>query len=409
MSDNRQATYVRYGQHASAVDWSSTPGSLKHLRPKDAPVFGIPLRYRDRSGYATGNQERLKDLVGSKDPGGIPDLQIDAYGLSGGGAGDGEDASSLDTDAHELLAVAFGGTQDGTGDTTDGADAGSGTTVTMDAATSFAAGDGVLVKGTSSGKYVGREVVSVSSADVTIDRALTTDAGAADTADEGEVAYAARSFYLAPLQHDVSHLFLTAEGVDWRRDYFGCLFASLQIDATDPNSLVYRFGGFQSTDWSDTSSDGNPTYSAPTRGSLINTYDSPLWLDSTLYMASQVSIYVDLVLAPRAGQGGPNGHHGFAIVNRQARIEATLRSGGLTTPHEVTDTAAATFRGDTVVDVGVQFGRSAGAAAYARAPAAEVRLDPVDDNGMNAWRMVAHCTESGNHSNVPGALRYHVF
>jgi len=408
VSDNKQAVYVQYGQHASTTDWSSTPGSLKHLRPRNAPVWPIPLTHRDRSGYQTGNQERIKDIVGSKGPE-VTDLELDAYGLDSSGAGDGTDASTLDTDAYEILSVAFGGTQDGTGDTSDASDAGSGTTVTMDAAAAFAAGDGMLIKGTTSGKYVAREAVSVSSADVTVDRALTTDVGAADTADEDEVVYAARSFYLAPLQHDVSHLYVRAEGADWRRDYYGCLFATLEIDATDPLALVYRVGGLQSTDWADDVSDENPSYSAPTRGSLINTYDSPLWLDSTLYMAHSVKAIVELAIAPRTGQGGANGRHGFAVVGRTARIEATLRSGGLTTPHEVSDTAATTFRGDSVVDLGVQFGRSPGAASYLRAPAAEVRLDPVDDNGMLGWQMVAHCTESGNHSNVPGALRYHVF
>jgi hypothetical protein len=394
MSDRVNLNSLRAGIHTSTTDWTSTPGSLTFHRPLNSPIFDPGYTAIERADQRADGAT-TPALRGPKNVS-LPDITVELTGLSGGGAGDSTDASTLGHAVSDFLTSVMGQVaSNATGETTDGSDAGSGTTVTADASTSFTDGDGILVKGTTSGKYVAREVTGASTADITIDRALTTDDGTADTADEGEVIYAARTYAPAMTTGDHVPFYLDAEGENFRRVFTGChASASLTLGAGGMAQL--NLSGIMATDWTD-SPEANPTYADPTTGSPIVLVDCPMWIGSALYYGSVNSIDFGVTYEPRVAQGGPAGHWGMVATAKKApTFTGEINFGAL--DGEATDALLATWRGTyehsaPTFDVGIQMGRQPGSAAYFRAPAARfTSINLAARGGQVVAQFTATCT-----------------
>jgi len=410
MSDTTRHLY-QYGVQASNTDFTSTPGTLKFLRPAE-DIIPRPFYEPIPRPYQTGNGEKIPDLRGRQ----IveqPDASFEMEGLSAGGAGDGVDASTLDTSLSEALEATIGGLQDGVGELTDAVDAGTGASVITDAPSVTVAGGGVLVEGTISGRLIAREAVSVAGDTITIDQPLTDMTGAADTAAESTVIGAARSFYFDNEDHDRAHLFWQSELENSERKFFGSLPGNASISIPVDGTVKLGLTGQMFTSWEDVAESG-ATYVPPTTGSPIVGTEACVWIDGVLYMAYDLSLDFGLVVSPRRSQCSDNGHLGQVWKTSQPVLTGTLRAGVLTSPAEVTDTQAQLFLGADknsapTVDLGVQVGHELGSALYIRMPNARINLEQTDDDGLQVYSLTATATESSNHTNVPGACRVHIF
>lgn len=404
MSDLKRFHLLRWGAHSNNTDFTSTPGTLTFVRPTNDPLIRVGYDYIDRTGYQTPNGMNLPDLRGKQSVG-LPDVQIELEGLSGGGAGDGTASSSLSHTVAQLLANLCGSSLGtATGDTLNASDAGTGTSVIADGAwpTVPVQGRAWLIEGTTSGKLVARttdsavSTTNVSNDTITIERALTTDTGAADTAAEGTVAYGGRTINLDPDDYNVTHFFLQSELDNSERKFFGCV-ANWQLLFPRGDVAKVNLTGIQCTSWEDVAESG-ATYSAPTTGNPIITLDANLWIGSTLYQGFDFAFDAGLAFEPRASDGGPNGHWGFVRTGAKPVLTGKLRHGALTGPAEATDALLSTWRGandysaDTF-DVSLQVGRVAGAAVYIRIPKARLKLEEADEGGQIIYNMTAMASE----------------
>lgn len=392
------------GLHSSAADWETFPSSTVDIDPDQISkpewtYVNLPINpYR-------GDGEGEPGINGAK-AASIP-LDFVLRGVNSG-AGDGVSTSAATKmDAIRLVLEALTGSavSDDSGDTTDGVDAGTGTTVTMDGAAGNTDGNAILVKGATSGLYQAREVVSTSGADVTVCRALTSGGGA-DTADEGEVAYASASWYLDADLGDHKHL-----GVDYEEDDG----TRRQLYAGLGNGVFRLTGGAKLlfntnlvfSDWEDVAS-GLSAYSAPTRGDPTPVIDAPFWMGSSEYLAYGHEIDLGLQLSPRTSDNAPNGFYGHRVFGFNATWKFKILRGGLT--REANEALLNTLQARaTTQDLLLQVGRTPGACWAFRAPAADIMAKEIVDNGQTVIECTAELKRSGNHSNVPGALRIHAF
>lgn len=413
MSNLTRIQFLQYGKYANGSTWTTTPGSLKFLRPNNNPTFDFNFTYPERD-FQNGLNENFAALRGPQAVA-VSDVTVPLYGLSGSGAGDGVDSSTLDTSCSEAIEALTGAAAtDNEGDTTDAISPGSGATLTVDAVPGSPVSDGgaVLVKSDTSGKYVAREVVSSSGADYTLDRVVTDDDGNSDSPEASSVVYAGRSFYFDNTNSNPDHLYFDVETEGARHRMYGVYGnGALQFPAGQYASM--NLTGLQLTKW-DNPAKANPTYSAPTQGNEIVIVDSPLWIGNTQYMAFDFAFDFGVTSSPRRNEGADNGHSGFVRVNSMPKLTGKIRYGALTTPDEITEAAMEALRGSSTFskvtgDLSVQIGREAGACVYIRMPAAQIKFTKEDNNGQRVLGFEATATESPNQSNVPGACRIHLF
>lgn len=397
MSDASFIRHLRFGQHASATDWLTVP-SVAFVEPEEPIIVDPKYLYADRRGVQRGNGEASPHLQIAKRRDGFwsPNPRFALRGLSGSGAGDGVATSSRTQDLSTILEAVVGVKVEGLGDTF-AASPGSGTALTMNGTASQPNGTGVVIMGDAGNKYVAREVVSTSSTTLNIDRALTTDTGAADVPEASSVQYGMRTFHVSQAVRNRTHLAFDAEGENYRRQIVGCL-----------GNLILRFpfGGAASaelvnwmcTEWDDVA-EGNPTWATPTRGSVIEGADCPMWFGAgaspTLYMAYDVEIDIGLQIIARRSDGAPNGAWGYVAGVMRPTMSFKLRFGTLTGPDEVPDATLDTLRGEGVFDVAFQAGRTPGSILYARAPALEITsADIVTDDGADVIQVSGLCTDA---------------
>jgi hypothetical protein len=398
---------MRMGLHASTSDISDVPGTLVFVEP-----VGLPL---EATGYVKipleggrGDGEPNRRIRGAQKLDFLPDVTVRMRGISGG-AGDSTSSARLTKSAvvARFLDALLGAGVDASGETTHASDAGTGTSLIMDAASSIAAGSGVLVKGTTLGKYVAREVVSVSGDTLTLDRALTDDDGDADTPAEGEVVYAAATWRANPAAINHIHMYFDVEGdlTDSRRQLFGCL-AGGTIAIPNGGAVELTLSGIRGSSFT-AGSNADPTYSAATEGSDIIAIDSPCWIGSTPYHLVNASIDLGITIQPRETQSAAQGVAGYVVSDVMVKITGMIRLGDL--DGEAADALLTGMQSTTTYDFAVQVGRAAGSAMYLRLPAADFEAQRAESNGQEMISFTANATRSGNHSNVPGSARLHLF
>jgi len=396
--DLSRQVLVKFGKHASATDVSVDAVTTYFVEPQTDPEITTDVQKLERD-LVRGDNEEYNLEVGPKDTAINLTLEVRGAKTAGGagGSGDGVTAAyATNTQIGSLLDVVCGvaGTN-AAGDTTDGSDAGSGTTVTMDGSSALGANQAILVKGTTSTKYEAREVISASSADVTVCRALTNDDGGADTALEAMVAYAASSWYLDADNANHTHAWFDVEGSNWRRKLFGCMGnCTFEFPSGGIATASFNFTG---TDWSDVA-EANPTFSEQRAYNPVVCIDSPFHIGATRYDLLECSVDFGIQTQPKQSFDGANGFEGYAVTRKQPVITAKLY---------YSDTLMNTLQAGTAQDVLAQFGRDAGSAIAFRMPAGAPR---------NAKRSITNGLETidvefvgSRPSAGDGALRIHLF
>lgn len=407
---------ISYGLHSSAYDWTSTPTTVDLQLAENVHFWPSPEYNKiTREGVVPGNNENVPGLRGVPNMS-LPDVSMECEGLSASGAGDATDADTLSSTLEYAYECVFGVASNGSiGDTADGLDAGSGTTVTCDGSPAAVGGDFVLVKTTTGGIYQARQVESRSGSDITICRALTTLVGAADTADEGEVIYGGQRFFLDLDAPNHKHLYFKSEHVGgYEGEFFGVMPGGANWSVTAGDILRFNMTGLMATSWTKQAAQGG-SYSAPTTGSKIVAQPIYVYLGSTLLMASNVSIDLGLQVVPRpAGQAEAN-HFGMVVRGARPTISCTVLYGDGTAPAEITETLMNTLQGTAANatatnDVLVQVGDKPGSCAVWRmeaADATDVQRTTVD--GLEAVQITFTATDVGAAGNNPGCLSHAIF
>lgn len=390
MSINSNLHLLHIGLQSSAAAWGTVASSLVSLDCE--PMNPAPDTERLKSPSMAGDGLDVASRPGKR-TGTIGSISLPLRGCKSGGAGDGVASGTGANNAvlDVLLQSHFGqAPTPATGETTDAVDAGSGTTVTADAASGFAAGQGLIVAGTTSGKLNARQVVSVSSADITVDRALLDD-GSADTADESSTIYAMDSYKLDfdGTNHKAFSLKHSKDGgqVD---TFIGCQSATLDLNFPAGGDATAVFGGIDFSDYNDTESAS--TYSAPTVGDEIVCLDCPFFIGNSEVYASGVTVKITNDLQMRMADGTPRGHAGFAVVKKRVEVTAKILLGSLGREY-AEGNVEDNLRVSGVLDVAFQHGRSAGAISYVRIPAASTVSAVIGtENGQDVLTWVFEAT-----------------
>jgi hypothetical protein len=395
MSQNSNLNLLHIGLQSSAAAWGTVASSLVSLDtdPANPAIDKERLQSPSMSGDGLEVASRPGKTIAD-----MPSIALPLRGCKSGGAGDtvSSGGGTANTVLDVLLQSFFGqAPASASGETTDATDAGSGTTVTADAASAFTAGDGLVVAGTTSGKLNARQVVSVSSADITVDRALLND-GSADTADENTTIYAMDSYKLDfdGTNHKAFTLKHSKDGgqVD---TFIGCQAASLELAFPRGGDAKATFSGIDFSDYS--SGESASTYSAPTVGDNVVCLDSPFFIGGTEAYAYDIAVNINTDLQMRAADGTPRGHAGFAAVKKTVECTAKILLGSLGREYAEGDIEA-NLRAAGTLDVAFQHGRSAGAISYVRIPAASTQsAKVVSENGQEVlvWTFRAVAPSSG--------------
>jgi len=406
MTDISALRHLRLGAHASATDWTTMPSPTIFLETEEEVVFDPRMRHIDRGSVQRGNGQRVPRVTHGKQTSGFPGFSLAFRGLSGSGAGNGVNTNTLSHDADILLTALAGVKIDGVGDTLSGTP-GTGTTLEADGAVSMVAGQGILMLGATSGKYVARQVSNPDSSNFDIDRDLTTPANVAENPTAASVVYGGRTYVFSSVTPQRTHWALEAEGDNYRNQLWGCL-SSGTISFSPDGYARLGIDGIMVTDHSadDALAVTNPTYSAPTRGSIISTIDGTCHIGADAFIVmGGLEINLGLTVARRGGNG-PNGPFGFVVTKVEPSFTWQMLRGTGTTPKEITDAIALTLRGEaaTTKDVAFQFGRSVGATAYVRAPAMDIELNPTTVDGIEVYDCIGTPTDASLVTTSPGSL-----
>jgi hypothetical protein len=399
---------LRMGLHSSASDFSSTPGTLVFPEPM-AGILDKTSQVKIERELTRGDGEPYSRTIGAKNLDALSDMTLRLKGLGAGGAGAAEEADRL-AEAQviaRILDAVLGAGANGTGATS--ADpAGTGTTLNLTSGTAQVAGRGLLVKGATSGAYVAREIVSKSTDAMTLDRGLTTPAGAAENPAVDEVVYASATWYAQPKLADHTHLYFDIEGdqADSRRQLFGVMPGGVSFAFPNGGKAEVSLTGLRCTDWA-AGAKASPTFAPPTEGNEITCISSPIWLGADQYDLINASLDLGLTVAPRETQTGPQGVAGYAVIDVRPRLTGSIRLGALA--GEAAQALLQAMQAGNTYDVGVQFGRNPGACVYMRWPAGNFDAELVDLGGQEAIQFTLHPSRSANHANVPGAFRIHFF
>jgi hypothetical protein len=131
MADNSSLRFLQIGAHTGATDWVTMPSPSVFVETEEEVLFDSMPRHIERGSVQRGNGQTVPRVTHGllTSGGGLPGFSVALRGLSGSGAGNGVNTSTLSQDMNILLTALAGQVIDGVGDTLSGAP-GTGTTIT---------------------------------------------------------------------------------------------------------------------------------------------------------------------------------------------------------------------------------------------------------------------------------------
>ena len=394
MTDSSRHIHVKAAMQASTSDFTSSPTATV-LLPRALPASLFPRGRSpiERDLYAVDGREHVH-AWGAKDVGGI-DLPLEFRGAnsnSGGAVADWE--AKLEQGA--LLASLFGAVATATANAATTCSGTAGATLTVVDGTDIP-NLAMILFTTSTGIFV-RQVVSGGGTTT-----LTLDRAASGTASGTVIRLGV--YAMAPSVTHHRHLYVSAEGESWRRDYFGLAPSRMVLRVPD-TGLVEFDSSWMPTDWSDVA-EANPSFSAPTAGNPIVNAGGAFYIGETMYVLKSAVVTMDNGVVMRGGtaSNAPNGVVGGVCARKSMVIEGELYVGNNDLSlHEIEDDAGTPALGavtgdadsasdvPTTYDVSLQLGTEAGACAYLRLPAAAFRGSVQDSGGLPVVRFTARAT-----------------
>jgi hypothetical protein len=396
MANITSLNVLRYGKHTSTTQVDSDSGVSYGFAEfeGDISLKGMKPRKLERN-LRRGDNEKYTRVVGPDEVPGIG-FACELRGLNSNSGG--AVTTAKQTELAPLFDAIFGANgSGGTGTTAVLSGSTSTTLVTADASSLSAGGCVLFNDGT---ELIAREIVSKSSNTLTLDRAYS------GTPTDSATVYSAVSWYPDVDAPNHTHVAFDVEMFGFNRyKLLGCM-GGFTIDFPANGGLAICNFDFEGTDHTNPAT-ASPSFTAPTCGSAIPCIDGTFWIGATEYLLRDAKLVVDVKKTPKATYSGVNGWAGFAVLDIDVRLEGTLQMGSLTS--EASAANLATLQSATAQDIALQIGRTAGQSVYLRMPAADFDAEEVSVDGQEMIKFVAMGTRSGNQSNVPGALRLHLF
>jgi hypothetical protein len=397
MTDVSRLSTLRYALHTNNTTFTGTPGTLFPLRiTDDGASFlprnrtPIPRPLRSLSGRRYSHIRGVQDLA---------DITV-ATEFRGVNSNTGAAVSDWEAKMEQgyLLASLFGAVAPAT----------TGVAPTV-AASGHTPATGVLaVVGTTTanGQVIGFatsdgfEVARIASGGGTT--ALTLDHPYTGTPTTAATVFRAAVYSVSDAVRQHVHAFFTAEGSEWRRDYFGC--APMSMSLALPNAgLVTMSSVFSPTSFADVA-EADPAHAEPVAGSPIVVDTARVWFAGLNVLARDLTISYSAATQARTASTRTNGKLGGVSSTGDGKtftIEFSVYVGGGALAGEIQDSAGTpslnALIGDsdtsgtpsTTRKVSLQFGSAVGACGYAYLPEADCVVTTQHTDGLTVARVVA--------------------
>ena len=401
MTDVARLSTLRYALHANNATFSGTPGTLFPLRlTDDGASFlprnrtPIPRPLRSLSGRRYSHIRGVQDLADI-----TVATEFRGVNLNTGVAVNAGDWETGKLEQGYLLQSLFGAAAPGT----------TGVAPTV-AASGHTPASGILaVVGTTTAN--GQVIALSSSAGLQVGRIASGGGTTTLTLDHpysGTPTTSATVFRLAVYsvsnsvtQH--THAFFTAEGEDWRRDYFGCMPMSMSLAI--PNAgLMTMSSVFSPTSFADVA-EANPAHNEPVSGNPIVVDACRMWFAGNDVIARDITINYSAATTPRVASTRTNGRLGGVSGTGDGKtftMEFSIYLGDATLTGELQDSAGTPSLNDLLGDgailsgqpsttrkVSLQVGSEASAVMYAYLPEADCVVTTQHTDGLTVARVVA--------------------
>lgn len=389
MTDILRLQTLRYALHTDANTFSGTPGTLAPLQITDDGASFLPRQRTpiDRSLRSLSGR-RYPHIRGAQD---VADVSV-ALEMKGVNANTGAAVAAWEAklEQGDLLRSLFGAAAPATTGAAPTIAAAGHTPASGVVAFTAAANvqnGAVIGFATASGFQVGRVESGGGAATTTV--TLQHPYSGTPTTSATVFRFAVYDVSDSVTQH--IHAFFTAEGENWRRDYFGC--APMSMNIAIPNTgLVTMSSVFSPTTWADVA-EANPAYADPVAGNPIVCDGGIFRLDGVEFLLRNASITYDCATAMRETMSRTNGKLGGVCGTGEGKsfmIEGELYVGpsgnslnemvdgglvGTAGPDivEVLGSDVAAGQVSTAREVALQVGTEAGGALYALLPTADFR------------------------------------
>jgi hypothetical protein len=387
---------LQFQKYATATDVTGDPASPYFLDARNGFMMDTDQARVPRDLIQNKN-ENWASINGVKS-GGV-NFGLEMRGLANGGAGDGENADyTTETQIGTILDVICGinGAND-TGDKTDAAAPGSGTTVTLDGGGGTATGNAILVQGATSLVYQAREIVAEAAPSFTMGRSLLEADSTPEDPAANTVVYASSSWYLNADNANHVHGWFQAEGDTFTRKFRGCMSnMSFELES---GGICMANTEWQATNWVASGTGGSLTYAAAPAGDPIIAKDLLFCIGSTRYDLISVSVDLGLEFTPKAALDATNAISGYKCIRMNPTITCKL--------YYDNSTFLNNLQAEGTLDLNLQCGVTAGRTMMFRMPNADPRdVKHSTTDGIETMDVVFHGTNpaAGN-----GGLRIHIF
>jgi hypothetical protein len=396
MTDVARLSTLRYGLHANNATFTGTPSLVPLRLTDDGASFlprnrtPIPRALRSLSGRRYSHIRGVQDLA---------DITVatEFRGVNNNTGGAVTDWEAK-TEQGYLLASLFGAVAPATTGVAPTV-AGSGHTPASGILTvvgTTTANGQVIGFATSDGFEVGRIASGGGTTTLTLDHPYSGTPTTSATVFRAAV-YSVND----AVTHHVHSMF-SAEGEDWRRDYFGCTPMSMAL-ALPSAGLVGMTSVFSPTSFADVA-EGNPAHAEPTSGSPIVVDLARMWFAGTNVVARDIAISYSTAASMRTASTRTNGKLGGVCSTGDGKtftIEFSVYVGDATIAGELQDSTGTpslnALLGDsdtsgtvsTTRKVSLQFGSGVGACGYAYLPEADCVVTTQHTDGLTVARVVA--------------------
>jgi hypothetical protein len=397
MTDITRLQTLRYALHTNATTFTGTPGTLSPLQITDEGSSFLPRQRTpiDRSLRSLSGR-RFPHVRGAQD---VADVSV-ATEFKGVNSNTGGAVADWEAKMEQgyLLASLFGAVAPATTSTAPTVAAAGHTPASgiLAVVGTTTANGQVVAFATSAGLQIGRIESGGGTTSLTLQHPYT------GTPTTSATVFRLGVYTVNDALTSHVHAFFTAEGEDWRRDYFGCAPMSMNIGI--PNTGILTMSSvFSPTTWSDVA-EANPAYADPTAGNPIVNDGAYFRLDGTEYLLRNASITYNCATAVRETATKANGKLGGVCGTGDGKsfmIEGELYISDSATLGEIQDNAGApslvNLLGSDVAagqistqrEVALQVGTEIGGCMYALLPTADFRATVQTSGAFPVVRFTA--------------------
>jgi hypothetical protein len=371
-----RASTLRYGAHSGINDFTSTPGTLIFLEPESIDAFA-PRSYNklERNQIDAFNYRKLA-LNGAQK---IDEFSFDCEAMGIAGTGVEALANATGCNIGPILASVFGSVTDAssTGSTVSSSTT---TAVTVASGTNYAVGQFVSCQVNADGTREVRQIASISTNVLTLDRALSA---AAVTSSQ---VWRSIRYQATPDVPMRTPLYFDAEQRGtWRNIMLGCIPSSAVLKVPEGERAMWTLG-FMPNSWDGDEALATPSVTLPTSGSPIIGLTSSITINTgspVSFMVRDLEVDLGITVAEKKAQyAGGNGRYGVAVMRQDPKIKCKLyMTGSQTVTGGIAISGTALDFQDLIagggLDVLLQIGQARGAWGAARMVNADCTVSNV--------------------------------